>query len=30
MWHIEKNREYVVIDSSKQKLRVKCKDPDCE
>jgi MuDR family transposase len=30
MWHIKKNREYVVKDSSKQKLRVKCKDPDCE
>jgi hypothetical protein len=28
--HIEKNREYVVTDSNKQKLRVKCKDPDCE
>jgi cell fate (sporulation/competence/biofilm development) regulator YmcA (YheA/YmcA/DUF963 family) len=26
-WHIEKNREYMVTDSSTQKLRVKCKDP---
>ena len=29
-WHIEKNREFVVLDSSTTKYRVKCKDPNCD
>jgi hypothetical protein len=29
-WRIEKNRVFVVIDSSTTKYRVKCTDQDCE
>jgi hypothetical protein len=28
-WHIEKNREVIVKDSNKRKLRVICKDQNC-
>jgi hypothetical protein len=29
-WHIEKNRVFVVVDSSTTKYRLKCQDEDCD